>query len=136
MDDAHDELIKNKTTNDDEVVRRTYYEEYQRNYSKRYKKKVLQSVYNVMIGYDHEFIDDYDSVPNNLTPTMLKNVKEMYTPLQDDLYGVNEHDIISHIKHLVLCSPNEDFGRTNEQLGTSFRSTFQGFECSIWSTPV
>lgn len=87
MDDAHDELIKNKTIDDEAVVRRTYFEAYKRNYSNRYKKKVLQSAHNVMIGDDHEFIDDYGSVPNNLTPTMLKNVKEMYNLFQEDLYG-------------------------------------------------
>ena len=98
MDDAHDELIKNGTTNDKDTVRRTYYDVYKQNYSTKYKNKVLKSAYNVMIGDDHDFIDNYGSVPNNLTPTMLRNVKKMYQIFQEDLYGVEEHDI----KHLFF----------------------------------
>lgn len=97
MDDAHDELIQNGTI-DDDVMRRTYYDVYKSNYANRYKKKILRSAYNVMIGDDHDIIDNYKSVPNNLTETMLKNVKEMYEIFQEDLYGVKEHDI----KHLVF----------------------------------
>ena len=36
----------------------------------------------------------------------------------------------------ILCLPNEDFGRPNELLGTSFRSTFPGCEYSIRATPI
>jgi hypothetical protein len=51
-----------------------------------------------MIGDDHDLIDNYGIVPNNLTPTMLRNVKKMYQIFQEDLYGVEEYDI----KHLVF----------------------------------
>jgi len=98
MDDAHDELIKNKTTNDEDTVRSTYYDVYKSNYANKYKKKILKSAYNVMIGDDHDIIDNYKSVPTNLTGTMLKNAKEMYKIFQEDLYGVTDHDI----KHLVF----------------------------------
>jgi hypothetical protein len=101
MDDAHDELINNKMTNNENIVRRTYYNVYKSNYANKYKEMVLKNAYNVMIGDDHEFIDNYNSIPNNLTPTMLKNVKEMYKIFQEDLYGIKEH----MIKHLVF----EDF---------------------------
>ncbi len=33
-----------------------------------------------------------------------------------------------------LCSPNEDFGKPNERLGTSFPSPFQICEYFIWAT--
>ncbi len=101
MDDAHDELINNKTTNDENIIRRAYYDVYKSNYSNKYKQMVLKKAYNIMIGDDHEFIDDFNSIPNNLTPLMLKNVKEMYKIFQEDLYGIEEHII----KHLVF----EDF---------------------------
>lgn len=98
MDDAHDELIQNKMMDDENTLRRTYYDVYKSNYNNRYKKEVLRSAFNVMIGDDHDLIDNYGSVPNNLTPTMLNNVKKMYHVFQEDLYGVKEHDI----KHLVF----------------------------------
>jgi hypothetical protein len=34
----------------------------------------------------------------------------------------------------ILCSPNEDFGRLNEPIDETFRSTFQGCEYLIWAT--
>lgn len=98
MDDAHDELIKNNTTNDYNTVRRTYYNTYKLNYTNKYKKKVLESAYNIMIGDDHDIIDNYRSIPNNLTSTMINNVTEMYKIFQEDLYSVNPHNI----KHLVF----------------------------------
>jgi hypothetical protein len=103
MDDAHDELIENGTTeiDDEDIVQRTYYDVYKSNYANLYKKKVLSSAYNIMIGDDHDFIDNYGSVPNNLTSTMLKNVKKMYKIFQEDLYSVKEHNI----KHIIF----EDF---------------------------
>jgi len=98
MDEAHNELINNKMTNDDYVTRRIYYDVYKSNYANKYKKKILKSAYNIMIGDDHEIIENFGSVPNNLTETMLNNVKEMYEIFQQDLYGVKQHDI----KHLVF----------------------------------
>ncbi len=98
MDDAHIELAKNKTTNDIVATRRAYYNVYNTNYNNKYKKKVLSIAYNIMIGDDHEFIDNYGSVPNNLTHTMLENVKDMYEIFQEDLYGIKDHNI----KHLVF----------------------------------
>lgn len=98
MDDAHDELAKNKTTDYIATVRRTYYNVYNTNYNNKYKKKVLSIAYNIMIGDDHEFIDNYGSVPNNLTHTMLENVKDMYKIFQEDLYGIEDHNI----KHLIF----------------------------------
>ncbi len=35
---------------------------------------------------------------------------------------------------VTLCSPNEDFGRSNEHLDEFLRSTFQGCEYRIWAT--
>ncbi len=101
VDDAHDELINNKMTNDENRIRRAYYDVYKSNYSNKYKQMILKNAYNIMIGDDHDFIDDFNSIPNNLTPLMLKNVKEMYKIFQEDLYGIEEHII----KHLVF----EDF---------------------------
>jgi hypothetical protein len=98
MDDAHDELIKNKTTNDEDILRRTYYDVYKSNYGNRYKKKVLRSAYNVMIRDDHDIIDNYKSVPDNLTSAMVNNVMDMYKIFQEDLYGVKEHNV----KHLIF----------------------------------
>jgi len=98
MDDANDELITNKTENDTNVVRRTYYDAYKLNYDNEYKKNVLQSAYNIMIRDDHEIINDYGSIPNNLTPSMLVNLNDIYNIFQQDLYGVKEHNI----KHLVF----------------------------------
>jgi hypothetical protein len=34
----------------------------------------------------------------------------------------------------ILCSPNEDFGRSNQPFRMRFRSTFQGSDYSIWAT--
>ncbi len=101
MDDAHEELINNKTTNNEDIIRRTYYNVYKSNYANKYKQMVLKSAYNIMIGDDHEFINNYNSSPNNLTSLMLKNLKEMYKIFQEDLYGIKEN----MIKHLVF----EDF---------------------------
>ena len=98
MDDAHEELKNNKMTNNENIIRRTYYDVYKSNYSKKYKEMVFKNAYNIMIGDDHEFINDFNSIPNNLTPVMLKNAKEMYKIFQEDLYGIKEH----MIKHLVL----------------------------------
>jgi phosphodiesterase/alkaline phosphatase D-like protein len=98
MDGAHDELIKNNMTNDDDIIQKTYYEVYKLNYSNKYKKNVLESAYNIMIGDDHETIDNYGSVPNILTQTMLKNAKYMYKIFQEDLYGIKQHNI----KHLLF----------------------------------
>lgn len=39
MDEAHDELVKNKTTNDIVATRRTYYNVYNTNYNNKYKKR-------------------------------------------------------------------------------------------------
>jgi hypothetical protein len=98
MDDAHDELIKNNTSNDTYTVRRTYYDVYNLNYNNKYKKKVLRNAYNVMIRDDHETISNYKTIPNNLTQIMLDNVNDMYKIFQEDLYGVEKHNI----KHLVF----------------------------------
>jgi hypothetical protein len=98
MDDAHNELINNNTTNDTYTVRRTYYDVYNLNYNNKYKKKVLRNAYNVMIGDDHEIISNYRTTPNNLTQIMLDNLKDMYKIFQEDLYGVEDHNI----KHLVF----------------------------------
>jgi hypothetical protein len=98
MDEAHDELAINKTTGDIATVRRTYYNVYNTNYDNKYKKKILRNAYNIMIGDDHDIIDNYGSSPNNLTHTMLENVKDMYKIFQEDLYGIENHNI----KHLVF----------------------------------
>jgi hypothetical protein len=98
MDEANHILFDNNTTNDEIIIRRTYYDVYKSNYTNRYKKKVLRSAFNVMICDDHDFIDNYGSVPHNLTPTMLSNVFDMYKIFQEDLYGVKKHNI----KHLVF----------------------------------
>ena len=100
MDDAHDELIKSNTI-DNKAIREAYYKVYETNYKNPYKKKVLETAYNVMIGDDHDYINNYKSVTNNLTPLMVSNVEEMYKIFQEDLYGAKEHNI----KHLLF----EDF---------------------------
>jgi len=98
MDAAHKELIENKTTDNEDTVRRTYYNYYNVNYENKYKKKVLESVHNIMVGDDHEVIDGYGSIKNNLTEIMIENVKKMYKIFQEDLYGIEDHNI----KHLVF----------------------------------
>jgi hypothetical protein len=98
MDAAHKELIENKTTDDPDIVKRTYYKYYKVNYENKYKKKVLESVHNIMVGDDHDVLDGYGSITNNLTQTMLDNVKKMYKTFQEDLYSVELHNI----KHLVF----------------------------------
>lgn len=98
MDAAHKELVENKTTDDEDTVKRTYYKYYKMNYENKYKRKVLRSVHNIMIGDDHEVIEGYGSIKNNLTEIMLNNVTKMYKTFQEDLYGIEDHNI----KHLVF----------------------------------
>ena len=98
MDDAHNELIKNGATTNEDTMRRIYYNVYNTSYNNKYKKKVLKSAYNVMIGDDHEYINNFRSVPNNLTTEMLSNTTRMYKIFQEDLYGKDHHNI----KHLVF----------------------------------
>ena len=97
LDDANDELINNKIIDDTEI-KRTYFNVYYDNFNKKYKKKILRTVHNIMIGDDHEFINSYKSIPNNLTPSMIKNAHLMYKTFQESLYSFQEHNI----KHLLF----------------------------------
>jgi hypothetical protein len=99
LDDAHDALMENGTMNDAQTVLRTYYDVYDKSFNNLYKKRILESCYNVMMGDDHDIIDNYKSVENNLTPTMLNSAMLMYKAFQDDLCDTN--GLGSSIKHIT-----------------------------------
>ena len=98
MDDAHDELIHTGDTNDKDAAMKLYYGVYETNYTNKYKKLVLETVFNIMIQDDHETINDVGSVENNLTEVMIDCVKKLYVILQEDLYSIEPHII----KYLVF----------------------------------
>lgn len=110
MDDANDEVITSGSENDDDTMKKLYYNVYRENFNKKYKKKVLESAFNVMIQDDHETNDYGDVITNeiNLSKKMVKNLNLMYVTFQENLYGINDNSIIKHLqfKDFQIIIPN------------------------------
>lgn len=110
MDDANDYIISSNLQNDDNAIKKTYYRTYKENFNKKYKKKVLETAYNIMIQDDHEFNDYGALITNklNLSKKMVKNLNLMYVTFQENLYGINNNSIIKHLqfKDFQIIIPN------------------------------